>query len=396
MPINPRLLIVEDIDATRERLQQLFDEPPAELSEDCVRIVFDVDAAKSGDEARRLLSLARDNHAPYGVLLLDIGLPESDDPSSKEDPNVGISILKSCQQEFRVVVNAVVIQSVHTEVPSFREYLQNGAADFVSKPYTKKQLYESVVRAYLTAVEKEWSRLNEKRDVEWGLVRSCRHVSDRLATTVSRATSELLSRIRSLAEILETEYGVVAGENGSRIDLAFREVRESARQVTLRCSESRFQIEPDSAGLDTVDLQEVAEEAVADLTPGIVKRNLQVRMHWPAETNVRGFKSGIRSICRELLFCSVEESPEHTEISVTCSSGDGVMNLIVKDESDSVDTDLLASISSLEEAEEEGKRYGRLFLMREVARNGACTLEVASHRETGNKFILQIPVTSHD
>src|SRR5439155_1063723 len=137
---------------------------------------------------------------PYDVLLLDIALP-ANSPEDPADKAVGIRLLHSLQQEYRWACAAVVIQSVHTEIPIFAHLLQAGAADFIPKPFERETIFRSVVEAYKKArarQENQWRECRERRIEQWLLAQACAQTVDRLAPVVTEGVKEALDRVKEL------------------------------------------------------------------------------------------------------------------------------------------------------------------------------------------------------
>ena len=81
---KPRLLIVENEDALRDRLARIMAEPPAAWLVGTVLAGFDVAVAGNVAEAQELLSKAKQDGTPFEVVLLDLSLP-----ATEEDARLG-------------------------------------------------------------------------------------------------------------------------------------------------------------------------------------------------------------------------------------------------------------------------------------------------------------------
>lgn len=113
-----RLLVVEDEDALRKLIK-------SELEEEG----YFVGDAESGERA--LEELAKDN---YGVVILDIRMPGMD----------GMEVLRIIRQ--KNLAEKVIMLTAVDELKIARESLQLGANDFLTKPYSFKNLLTCIDR----------------------------------------------------------------------------------------------------------------------------------------------------------------------------------------------------------------------------------------------------------
>jgi pilus assembly protein CpaE len=117
-----KVLIVDDIPETREMLKKILQ------FENDIKVV---DAAETG---RQGLELAG-QHRP-DIVLMDINMPDMDGITATEEikkilPNVGI-----------------IMMSVQSEADYLRRAMLAGARDFLTKPISGENLYETIRRVY--------------------------------------------------------------------------------------------------------------------------------------------------------------------------------------------------------------------------------------------------------
>lgn len=93
---------------------------------------YEVLEAENGETA---LKLYREKHP--GLVLLDISMPGIN----------GIEVLKSIMQENRDA--CVIMCSAIGQERMIREAVENGAADFIVKPFMPKQIEAALLKAYL-------------------------------------------------------------------------------------------------------------------------------------------------------------------------------------------------------------------------------------------------------
>ncbi|MEV6317650.1 response regulator transcription factor [Streptomyces sp. NPDC051776] len=109
-----RLLLVEDDDHVAAALSAIL-----------TRHGFDITHARSGEEA--LQALLPDSGAPYGVVLLDLGLPDQD----------GFEV---CGRIRKRTSTPVIMVTARADVRSRIHGLNLGADDYVVKPYDTGEL----------------------------------------------------------------------------------------------------------------------------------------------------------------------------------------------------------------------------------------------------------------
>lgn len=112
-----RLLLVEDDDHVAAALAAVL-----------ARHGFEVVHARSGEEAlRALLPAANAGKAPFGVVLLDLGLPDQD----------GYQV---CGKIRKITSTPVIMVTARADVRSRIHGLNLGADDYVTKPYDTGEL----------------------------------------------------------------------------------------------------------------------------------------------------------------------------------------------------------------------------------------------------------------
>src|SRR5687768_6665291 len=117
-----RVLLVDDIPETRENLRKLL------AFETDIEVVG---AATTGREAIEMAEQER----PH-VILMDINMPDMDGIHATEEIN-------------RILPGAsVVMMSVQSEADYLRRAMLAGARDFLTKPISGDDLYQTIRRAY--------------------------------------------------------------------------------------------------------------------------------------------------------------------------------------------------------------------------------------------------------
>ena len=212
--MNPRILVVEDLESTGQLLTWYFRNPP---DWPATRKVprFDTDWVKSAREARALLDEAARRGQPYDAMLLDLQLPEfpgDEFPHQTKGLNVlGYRTDNSCA--------AVVIASIHFDPENVRLAFQRQADDYVKKDIRNlekqmEDIYKTVVAAYRKGLEKRWGGLRRER-VETRLNLACARVADHMARVVSDGTYDVLGKADELAGLIRDRWGFNSAKAGA-------------------------------------------------------------------------------------------------------------------------------------------------------------------------------------
>ena len=175
--------------------------PRTHVERDCVGVIDDDDAVRGA--IRRLLSALRIHVHAYAsareylddaqgreccaCLVLDVRMPGMS----------GLELQKQLRAEKRMP--AIVFVSGHADVGTAVEAMRNGAVDFLEKPFSERQLLDSVQRAL--AQERRTHLVDDRIDV----------VSARMARLTPRE-NEVLSFMRSgmRTKGIATHLGIAA------------------------------------------------------------------------------------------------------------------------------------------------------------------------------------------
>lgn len=136
MNTTPRVHLVEDDDAVRESLQMMLDS-----------IGFETLAFANGNDF-----LAAYNQEMAGCIVLDIRMPGMDGMALQRELNQLNSILP------------IIFVTGHGDVPMAVEAMQQGAVDFVQKPYREQELLEKIRQA-MALDEDNRNSLQQQQDI---------------------------------------------------------------------------------------------------------------------------------------------------------------------------------------------------------------------------------------
>ena len=126
---QPRLLIVEDSAAQRERLERITSNPPSSWTEGTGVRAFRVHTAGTAEEARALSGRANQESWAYEAVLLDLRLPATKEDAAEQREDVVHA--QSLLREFARPETSVVILTACPDSVDVDKALRNGATERV-------------------------------------------------------------------------------------------------------------------------------------------------------------------------------------------------------------------------------------------------------------------------
>ena len=390
----PSILIAEDTDSIRLNLQEVFSAPPQEYSDAYGIPRFHVETAATGTEAEIKLLSALRRWKPYDVISLDLGLPKKagDNPA----PSVGLKILNDLSDgPLKGAGSAVVIQTVHTDLPTFLDTLRANVADFVPKPCGTEDFFRSVTLVYKKTRQEQktkWEEYKLRRDNQWVLVQACAQVADSMARIVSEGLGEILSHTRELGDLLEEQLMLDPVQDSDHpICRGLERIRETAATTVHQCAASRTAAMPVPSPIEKIDLSRQLEGVLNRLRFGFAYRHLEVSVEGEDGVSVRASGSDLDLLLEEMLFGAMEasEAEQRITIKIIREPEAGSALVEVRDHGPLIqlwDGERLAKNHELDEA---GERGWRLSLAERVALNVGGRLEVRAS-EGGNRVILAL------
>ena len=191
-PVPPRrVLIVEDDDSARQKLQHLLQTDPH----------LQVDATKDGDQALHLLT---ENN--YSILITDLRMPRLD----------GMSLLREIQT--RHLSATVIVTTGHGSIDEAVEAMRHGAYDFLTKPPDPQRLCLLVERALRERAQHD----------ELIALRAELHKRHSFQNVLSK-NSRMLEIFEQIGHVAETSTTVlIEGETGTGKEQIARAIHQAS------------------------------------------------------------------------------------------------------------------------------------------------------------------------
>jgi response regulator of citrate/malate metabolism len=183
----PRILVIEDKSVIRRKLLRFLVIPEDKMQQSGI-CKLKIEEADSVSKTKRLL----DSSCPYDLVLLDLRLPDDKEDDGTESLDNGHNLLHFIKES--QTAKGVLVVSDRRDYENVRASFRGGALDYIAKPITDEQSFQSVVLNALERLMAEESNhiLNQRiRDLvayaEIGLAHSFKNVFSRLLQEVTEA-----------------------------------------------------------------------------------------------------------------------------------------------------------------------------------------------------------------
>jgi signal transduction histidine kinase len=404
---TPRLLVVEDEGWYGPELCRIFEDPRERHRKAFGIDRFVVQLARTRAEAEAYLAEAAASFRPYDVLLLDLGLPESEGmPARREE---GLRILPALDSRLGT---QVAINSIYTDLNIINKTLDFGLYSFLLKRDSAKleddgeaSVYQSVVDAYRQGELRRksmWAEFQRERAEQWTLVHAYA-MADGMSQIVTDGVAKLRQHGQSLADLLAERNGLRPEQDAD--DLVYRsvlQILEDADWIS-ECLRARFQTDEGSLG-DEAPREETLDELVHDsvwrCVSGIAYKGLSLAALPRGRHVARVYRHDLGKILDELISNAVEASGVGQGLAVEVDEragprGERTIEVCVRDEAPAIDARWGNAIALNQPLDADAGRAWGLSLARRVAdKCGAWIDVVPGPSGAGNSVRLHIPVTS--
>ncbi|MBI1902944.1 MAG: hypothetical protein HYS13_17745 [Planctomycetia bacterium] len=323
MSAKPRLLLVEDLDSERRDLCYAFEEPPHSYVEKYGISSFEVQPAVTGAEAVAFLREAAEKKRPYDVVTLDLGLSRSNpsDPQDKEDPQVGLDVLRAASDLSDVACGAVVIYTQHGNPQTIIRTFRGGAADFVPKPSRTDEMFAAVCRAYRLGQQKSrqaWRRFKRQYLLQQMKSWMCAESQAEVASKMGRAASDGIEKVLDCAQRLEQQLGLGQFPGEGKQEHALAEGVEAVRRAafsTLECCNEAYRRKlwygPQR---NVILIGSVVEKVIGRLGPGIAYKRLLLEVSSDGEYEVCTFPEDLFAVIDAVVFSGIDRARRGTRL----------------------------------------------------------------------------------
>lgn len=393
----PRLLIIEDDEPLRERLEEVMRRPRAEWFSGPPLQGFRVNTAGTVEAAVDLLTKDQGSDEPYEVVLLDLRLPANDEEAKKDrvfEAN-GRRLLTHIKSTCKA---AVVILTAYDSSENLIHALREAAADFLVKPINRNMegvLFSRLVNAVGKTRESVHREMRTERLLGFKEHDRRRDVEE-FAELISSKVKVITEQLHSLDKLLSRRFGLDVHSDPSDAIYQNFSLMENASREVLQSLWSLSDREP--ARYETVDIARCVRDQIARARPCYLYRGGSCVGAPPAELvlETKTFAEDVTLIVAELVFGSLELSPDGRNVELS----------LVLDETKEGDDILLSATREgedvprdLQEALGEGRwtrkgveaKWQGLYFMQRLSNNIGARVEIDSG-EGKTMVKLRIPV----
>ena len=348
-----KVLVVEDFSDTLDILCKILE-----------RNGFLTERATALEEARQLLR----TFCP-DVVILDINLPDGS----------GLDLLPEIRQACPDQV--VLLLTAYTDLENAIRAVQEGADDFITKPFETEYLIHSIRRAL------------EKRRLQERLRRGEKfRALGEMAAGIAHDFNNLLAAIAGHCQVLAREMPEGSGAR-AHIDAIQMAVKDGSAMV----ERLRHLAGGGEEAVEEVDLARLANDVVLMTRPKWHHetqqrgRTIQLNTDLQECPPVRANGSHLREVLVNLVFNAVEAMPDGGTLTLRTWHRDGVVHCEVEDTGIGMEQEVAASIfDPFFTTKGQGTGLG-LSISYAIVRQYGGEIQVESHPGRGSRFTVELP-----
>ncbi len=369
-----RLLIVDDEPGIREGMRRSLHEYELIVEEVEETFCLTLDTAASGEEALEKLALS-----PCDLILLDNKLPGIQ----------GLDLLMRLQEEFPETV--VVMVTAYASIEAAVSATKRGAFDFIAKPFTPKELRETVDKAIRHFVLKRHAQklTQEKRRARFDLI-----------SVVSHELKAPLSALEGTLYLLEEPERLDAKAYAHSVERSLRRVEEMRKLIDDLLDLTRIESGQRKRKIERVDLCKVLVASVDTIREESTRRKILLRIRCCEDTSLVEADPGeMEIVFNNLLGNAVKYNRDEGEIDIDIDLSDGLLLLRVSDTGIGMTKEEMAGlfkefsrIRNEKTRDIRGSGLGLAIVKKIVGLYGG-NIEVQSEPDAGTVFTVRMPMT---
>ncbi len=349
-----KVLVVEDFSDTLDILCKILEKNR-----------FSVERATSMEEARQML----ETFGP-DVVILDINLPDGS----------GLDLLPEIKQGYPDTV--VILLTAYTDLENAIRAVQEGADDFLTKPFETEYLVHSIRRSLEKKRLKERLRQGEK----------FRTIGE-MAAGIAHDFNNILAAIGAHCQVLAKRVSEDEGLS-SHVEAIQMAVKDGAAMVErLRHLGGRK-----SEIVEEVQVNQVAEDVVLMTKPKWHHemqqkgRNIKVETEFAQCPKVKINSSDLREVLINLIFNAVDAMPNGGILRVRTFHNSGLVTCEVEDSGIGMDGEVLERVfDPFFTTKGHGTGLG-LSISYAIIQQYGGDIRVESSPGKGTKFAIELPV----
>ncbi len=366
-----QVLIADDEAGMRQGIGRTLEKVRIEDTEDDTTYTLETALVADGTEAREYLA-----RHPVDLLLLDHGMPRV----------TGMELLAELEQQDNppLVIMITAFASLEMAVKATKQ----GAFDFLAKPFTPRDLKETVEKAARHLIARRTARrlADEKRRVRFEFL-----------SILAHELKAPLGAVESYLQLLDE--GITDGKP------------ETQRHIVTRClvrldgmrkliydllDLTRIESGQKQRQLTEVDLESIACTVVETFNPQAVERGITVNLDAEGDTTLRGDTSELEIILNNLVSNALKYNRDGGRVDVLIRGDAKKLNLAVQDTGIGMSEEEVGRlfgefvrIKNEKTCRIEGSGLG-LSIVRRLARLSGGDVGVASVEDEGTTFTVTL------
>ncbi|EKE09440.1 MAG: hypothetical protein ACD_16C00170G0002 [uncultured bacterium] len=394
---KPRLIIIEDDDALRERLIEITTYPPSAWIKDTAISGFVVDAVDNAQDGKDLI-IKHSKEQPYEVILLDLKLPATREAANNEekmDPEHGRSLLKYIRSYSDT---AVVIFTAYPSEKNYIYAIQHGASDFMIKETMDREtehiLFLRLVKAAGVTREARYRAIRFERQINI-MLEEKKKAHRVISKDISGNASEISQKARGALDLLKQRYGLDPDrDKGDPICDSLADIRRiTGEMVQAIWRESEG--EKEKSRFEEIDVNTIIRQEISRIRPCYLHHGVDLRVspHDPP-LSIKTIEPDLRNLIAELLCGALAACSENDVVEILASLSENKRDIVIRmtypgaPPPKELMTTLREGVMPSGTLDERGR--GLVFLW-SVARNMGIRVDVKSKKQK-NDITLLIPV----
>ena len=368
--------------------ESLFDLVRLQFKEDINSDEFTLIHAKNGKEALNIL----ENNDQIAVLISDINMPEVD----------GLELLNIVKEQFPLL--KTIIMTAYGDMENVRTAMNQGAFDFIIKPFKKSDLKNTIQKALM-----EVDRF-EKMIFELQLAKEANRLKSEFMANISH---ELLTPMHGILNFSEFGYkktlddSSMDQEKQKKCNTYFSGINQSAKRLLEMINDilklSLLESGQEKFNIKSNDLDHIIRQSLATLEKKLKTKEIKIKYTMLDNGTFICDGPKISEVINRIMQNAIKFSPQASEIDIQVSlqseneSHNKYFKICISDQGPGIPKGELRSIfekfsqSSTTNTGAGGRGLG-LTICREIISQHQGKIWVENNQSVGACFCIQLPV----
>jgi len=362
---KPLVLLVDDNPQNLKMLGNILKEKPYRQA-----------LAQNGAEALDFVKKKRPD-----IILLDIMMPDMN----------GFEVCQKLKQDAELSEIPVIFLTAKTEKKDVIKGLEQGAVDYVTKPFNSQELITRVSTHLELKAAKE--ALTEKVEE----LKQANATKDKFFSIIAHDLMSPFNALLGLSELLLIEKDIEAAKREKLLKIILQTSKTGYNLLKNLLEWSRFQTGRMVFHPEEINLKELVDANIALLNSNAVAKDIQIFSDILETTGVFADENMLNTIIRNLLSNAIKFTPEKGSIEIGGCEKEAHVEIAIKDTGvgiNSQDIEKLfrmdISYSTQGTGQEKGTGLGLILCQEFVEKHGG-KIWVDSELGKGSRFYITFP-----